>query len=162
MKNLRYLKPIFSFFLIGLSITTISRILLFFVFKDRVVENQNFGQLFLIGLRFDLILMCYIAFLPTVLISLLPDSVLKHFKKFFNFYFIFFLFLFLLLAGANRGAESAFRWERKMLIRGRLGRRMLYRPLMHGGNSLRGNGPYSPWACWHLSHQICLSKCLQP
>ena len=97
MKNLRYLKPIFSFFLIGLSITTISRILLFFVFKDRVVENQNFGQLFLIGLRFDLILMCYIAFLPTVLISLLPDSVLKHFKKFFNIYFIFFLFLFLLM-----------------------------------------------------------------
>lgn len=97
MKNLRYLKPIFSFFLIGLSITTISRILLFFVFKDRVVENQNFGQLFLIGLRFDLILMSYIAFLPAVLISLLPDSILKHFKKFFNIYFIFFLFLFLLM-----------------------------------------------------------------
>lgn len=97
MKNLRYLKPIFSFFLIGLSITTISRILLFFVFKERVLENPNYGQLFLIGLRFDLILMCYIAFLPTVLISLLPDSVLKHFKKFFNIYFIFFLFLFLLM-----------------------------------------------------------------
>ncbi len=97
MKNLRYLKPIFSFFLIGLSITTISRILLFFVFKDRVVENQNYGQLFLIGLRFDLILMSYIAFLPAVLVSLLPDSILKHFKKFFNFYFIFFLFLFLLM-----------------------------------------------------------------
>ena len=97
MKNLRYLKPIFSFFLIGLFITTISRILLFFVFKERVVENPNYGQLFLIGLRFDLILMCYIAFLPTVLISLLPDSVLKHFKKFFNIYFIFFLFLFLLM-----------------------------------------------------------------
>ena len=97
MKNLRYLKPIFSFFLIGLCITTISRILLFFVFKERVVENPNYGQLFLIGLRFDLILMCYIAFLPTVLISLLPDSVLKHFKKFFNIYFIFFLFLFLLM-----------------------------------------------------------------
>nr|WP_262918728.1 LTA synthase family protein [Flavobacterium sp. HXWNR69] len=97
MKNLRYLKPIFSFFLIGLCITTISRILLFFVFKDRVVENPNYGQLFLIGLRFDLILMSYIAFLPTVLISLLPDSVLKLFKKFFNFYFIFFLFLFLLM-----------------------------------------------------------------
>ncbi|MCL9769451.1 LTA synthase family protein [Flavobacterium sp. HXWNR69] len=61
------------------------------------MENPNYGQLFLIGLRFDLILMSYIAFLPTVLISLLPDSVLKLFKKFFNFYFIFFLFLFLLM-----------------------------------------------------------------
>jgi len=97
MKNLRYLKPIFSFFLIGLCITTISRILLFFIFKERVVENPNYGQLFLIGLRFDLILMSYIAFLPAVLISLLPDSVLQYIKKFFNIYFIFFLFLFLLM-----------------------------------------------------------------
>ncbi len=97
MKNLRYLKPIFSFFLIGLCITTISRILLFFVFKERVVENPNYWQIFIFGLRFDLILMSYIAFLPAVLLSLLPDSVLQYFKKFFNFYFIFFLFLFLLM-----------------------------------------------------------------
>ena len=97
MKNLRYLKPIVSFFLFGLCITTISRILLFFIFKERVVENPNYGQLFLIGLRFDLILMSYIAFLPAVLLSLLPDSVLQYIKKFFNIYFIFFLFLFLLM-----------------------------------------------------------------
>jgi phosphoglycerol transferase MdoB-like AlkP superfamily enzyme len=62
-----------------------------------VVENPNYGQLFLIGLRFDLILMSYIAFLPAVLLSLLPDSVLQYIKKFFNIYFIFFLFLFLLM-----------------------------------------------------------------
>jgi phosphoglycerol transferase MdoB-like AlkP superfamily enzyme len=70
---------------------------LFFIFKERVVENPNYGQLFLIGLRFDLILMSYIAFLPAVLLSLLPDSVLQYIKKFFNIYFIFFLFLFLLM-----------------------------------------------------------------
>jgi phosphoglycerol transferase MdoB-like AlkP superfamily enzyme len=67
------------------------------VFKERVVENENYWQIFIFGLRFDLILMSYIAFLPAVLLSLLPDSVLKFFKKFFNFYFIFFLFLFLLM-----------------------------------------------------------------
>ncbi|UGS23677.1 LTA synthase family protein [Flavobacterium channae] len=97
MKNLRYLKPIFSFFLIGLCITTLSRIFLFLVFKERVVENEDYGSIFLIGLRFDLILICYLAFLPAVLISLLPDSILHYFKKFLNFYFIFFLFLFLLM-----------------------------------------------------------------
>lgn len=97
MKNLRYLKPIFSFFLIGLCITTISRIILFFIFKERVVENEDYWKIFIIGLRFDLILMSYIAFLPAVLISLFPDSALKYFKKFFNIYFIFFLFLFLLM-----------------------------------------------------------------
>lgn len=97
MKNLRYLKPIFSFFVIGLCITTLSRIFLFLVFKERVVENEDYGSIFLIGLRFDLILICYLAFLPAVLISLLPDSILHYFKKFLNFYFIFFLFLFLLM-----------------------------------------------------------------
>ena len=81
MKNLRYLKPIFSFFLIGLTITTISRIILFFIFKERVIENENYWQVFTIGIRFDLILLCYIAFLPTVLISLLPNSILNYFKK---------------------------------------------------------------------------------
>ncbi len=97
MKNLRYLKPIFSFFLIGLTITTISRIILFFIFKERVIENENYWQLFTIGIRFDLILLCYVAFLPTVLISLLPNSILNYFKKFLNSYFIFFLFLLLLM-----------------------------------------------------------------
>jgi phosphoglycerol transferase MdoB-like AlkP superfamily enzyme len=70
---------------------------LFFIFKERVVENEDYWKIFIIGLRFDLILMSYIAFLPAVLISLLPDSALKYFKKFFNIYFIFFLFLFLLM-----------------------------------------------------------------
>lgn len=97
MKNLRYLKPIFSFFVIGLCITTLSRIFLFLVFKERVIENEDYENIFLIGLRFDLILICYLAFLPAVLISLLPDSILHYFKKFLNFYFIFFLFLFLLM-----------------------------------------------------------------
>lgn len=97
MKNLRYLKPIFSFFVIGLCITTLSRIFLFLVFKERVIENEDYEKIFLIGLRFDLILICYLAFLPAVLISLLPDSILHYFKKFLNFYFIFFLFLFLLM-----------------------------------------------------------------
>ena len=97
MKNLRYLKPVFNFILIGLLITTLSRVFLFFIFKERVVENENHVQLFLIGLRFDLILLCYLAFLPTFLLTFLPDSFLNKIRKFFNFYFIFFLFLLLLM-----------------------------------------------------------------
>jgi phosphoglycerol transferase MdoB-like AlkP superfamily enzyme len=97
MKNLRYLKPVINFLLIGICISTISRIILFFIFKERVEEAQNYLQIFPIGLRFDLILLCYIAFLPTVLITLLPDSFLQKIKKFFNFYFILFLFLLLVM-----------------------------------------------------------------
>ena len=97
MKNLRYLKPVINFLFIGLCISTISRIILFFVFKERVEEVQNYLQIFSIGLRFDLILLCYIAVLPTVLITLLPDSFLQKINKFFNFYFILFLFLLLVM-----------------------------------------------------------------
>ena len=97
MKNLRYLKPVINFLFIGLCISTISRIILFFVFKERVEEVQNYLQIFSIGLRFDLILLCYIAVLPTVLITLLPDSFLQKINKFFNFYFILLLFLLLVM-----------------------------------------------------------------
>jgi phosphoglycerol transferase MdoB-like AlkP superfamily enzyme len=97
MKNLRFLKPIISYFGVGLTITTLSRILLFLIFKERVVENENFSQLFSIGLRFDIILLSYTAFVPTLLILVLPNTILQKIKKFINLYFIFFLFLFFLM-----------------------------------------------------------------
>ncbi|WP_396208925.1 LTA synthase family protein [Flavobacterium sp.] len=97
MKNLRFLKPIISYFSVGLTITTLSRILLFLIFKERVVENENFSQLFVIGLRFDIILLSYTAFIPTLLILLLPETILQKIKKFINLYFLFFLFLFFLM-----------------------------------------------------------------
>ena len=82
MKNLRFLKPIISYFGVGLTITTLSRILLFLIFKERVVENENFSQLFSIGLRFDIILLSYTAFVPTLLILVLPNTILQKIKKF--------------------------------------------------------------------------------
>lgn len=94
MKKLNYLKPLFNFFLIGLIITTLSRIILFFVFKERVTEIEDYWRIFTIGLRFDLIMLCYLAVLPAALISLLPDSILKYLNGFLNIYFILFLFLF--------------------------------------------------------------------
>ena len=97
MNNLRYLKPLFSFILIGLLINTLGRIFLFFIFKERVVETENYFQIFTIGLRFDLIILCYLSVLPFILLTFLPSAVLDKMKKFFNIYFIFFLFLLLLM-----------------------------------------------------------------
>lgn len=97
MKRLGYLKPIVIFFLIGLIINTLSRTILFFIFKDRVVETENYSDLFLIGFRFDCILLSYIAFLPFVLITFLPSNWLQKIKNFFSVYFIFFLFIMLLM-----------------------------------------------------------------
>ena len=97
MKKIQHLKPIFYFILIGLLINTLSRIIIFFMFKERIQETENYWYIFPIGLRFDLILLCYLSFLPAVLICLLPDKWLNFFKKFLNFYFILFLFLLLLM-----------------------------------------------------------------
>lgn len=71
MKKLRFLKPILNFLAIGLFITTLSRIVLFFIFKERVVQTPDYWYIFPIGLRMDLILLCYLSFLPAILITFL-------------------------------------------------------------------------------------------
>lgn len=95
MKKISFLKPIFNFIVFGLIITTLSRLFLFFLFKDRVVETQDFWYIFPIGLRMDLILLCYMSFLPAVLITFLPNQWLKFTNKFLVFYSFLFLFLIL-------------------------------------------------------------------
>lgn len=96
-KKLYFLKPIFNFMIIGLIIMTLSRLLLFFLYMDRIDETENYWHIFPIGLRFDLIILCYLSFLPAVLICLLPDKFLLKIKKFLHIYFLVFLFLFLLM-----------------------------------------------------------------
>lgn len=96
-KKAFFLKPVLNFLILGLLITTLSRLFLFFLFRERVIETENFWYLFPIGLRMDLILLSYILFLPAILICLLPDSFLKKISPFLNFYFISFLVLILFL-----------------------------------------------------------------
>ncbi|OYX86384.1 MAG: hypothetical protein B7Y83_01660 [Flavobacteriales bacterium 32-34-25] len=75
-KKAFFLKPILNFLILGLLITTLSRFFLFFLFRERVIETEDFWYLFPIGMRMDLILLSYIIFLPAILICLLPDSFL--------------------------------------------------------------------------------------
>jgi phosphoglycerol transferase MdoB-like AlkP superfamily enzyme len=93
MKKLQFLRPALTFLLIGLAITTLSRFILFLIFHGRVSETENYGYIFPIGLRMDLIVLCYLLFLPVALIALLPDSILGKIQRFLNIYFIFFLTL---------------------------------------------------------------------
>lgn len=95
MRRLAFLKPVFNFIAIGLLITTLSRIFLFFLFKDRVVETQEYWHIFPIGFRMDLILLCYLSFLPAVLITFLPSKIVKYTNKIVVFYSFLFLFLIL-------------------------------------------------------------------
>lgn len=102
MKKVYFLKPVFNFYLIGLLITTLSRVFLFFLFKDRVIQTEDYWLIFPIGLRMDIIILSYIALLPAVLICLLPDKKLQFIRKFLSFYFILFLFLLLFMELATK------------------------------------------------------------
>jgi len=82
MKKIQFTKPLINFLLIGLLILTVSRFILFFFFRNRVVETQDYGYIFPIGLRMDLIVLCYLLFLPLALIALVPDSFLKKIQVF--------------------------------------------------------------------------------
>lgn len=97
MKKLSFLKPALVFAGIAVAITTISRIALFFLFKDRVSETPDFWLIFPIGLRSDLIIISYLSFLPVLLLTVLPDKLLSQIGGFFKAYYIFFLSLFLLM-----------------------------------------------------------------
>jgi len=97
MKKIAFLRPLINFLIIGLFITTLSRLFLFFLYQERVIETPKYWHIFPIGLRMDLILFCYILFLPTVLICLFPDAFLKKIKVFFTIYFVLFLTLILFL-----------------------------------------------------------------
>lgn len=102
MKRILFLKPAVNFLLLGLLITSLSRISLFFLFRERAIQIENYWLIFPIGLRMDIILLSYILVLPTFLICLLPDKYLQFIKKFFSIYFIFFLFLLLFMELATR------------------------------------------------------------
>ncbi len=93
MKKLQFLKPLFNFAFIALLITTISRFVLFLIYKDRVTAVESYWELFPIGLRIDLILISYLSFLPTVFICLMPDKLAKYTGRFLTIYFVLFLFL---------------------------------------------------------------------
>ncbi|MDR2122035.1 MAG: LTA synthase family protein [Flavobacteriaceae bacterium] len=93
IESLAFLKPLLNFFCIGMLIMTLSRIVQFFIFKERVVQTENYGNIFLIGLRFDSILMSYLLVLPFVFILLVPDKLLKYCNKFLCFYCCFFLII---------------------------------------------------------------------
>ncbi len=97
MKKLMFLKPIFIYFIIGLLITTLSRLFLFILFNDRISIIENYGYLFPIGIRFDLIVLCYTAILPSFIILVLPDKIVAKLSRIISGYFIVFLTILLFL-----------------------------------------------------------------
>lgn len=93
MKKLQFLKPLLNFVFIALLITTVSRIILFFMYKERVDIVENYWEIFPVGLKFDLILISYLSFIPALFLFLVPDKLAKYSSRFLTAYFLLFLFL---------------------------------------------------------------------
>jgi len=91
MKKLIFLKPLLLYFIIGLLITSLSRLFLFIFFNDRISVIENYGYLFPIGFRFDLIILCYTAIIPSFIILVFPDKIIAKLQKVISGYFIIFL-----------------------------------------------------------------------
>ncbi len=97
LKKIQFLTPIFKFFVVGLSITTVSRVILMLLFWDRVSTTPNFWYLFPIGIRMDIIILTYIAVLPTLCIVFLPNMVLKKISGLIRYFLAICLFLLLFM-----------------------------------------------------------------
>lgn len=91
--KLSYLNPLVNFFLIGLAIMTIGRLAIFLLHFDRALQVEDWWMIFPLGLRLDLILLCYLSFLPAVIITFIPKAAEKVTSKFLAVYFSVFLFL---------------------------------------------------------------------
>lgn len=97
MQKIAFLKPALNFLGLFLLITTLSRLVLFVMFFERVTQTPDFWYIFPLGLRSDLILASYLLVLPVLLLLFLPQNSLKRFQRFFPIYFIVFLVLLLLM-----------------------------------------------------------------
>lgn len=95
MKNnkVSYLRPLFLFFMIGLIVLTISRLAIFTLYKDRLIEVDGYMQMFILGLRIDVILMSYLSFIPALLLTFMPSSKRWYTTRILGTYCGVFLFL---------------------------------------------------------------------
>lgn len=92
-----FLRPLFVFFISGLIILTLSRLTLFFLHKDRLIEVEDYMLMFSLGLRIDIILMSYLSFLPLLLVTFMPSHLHKVTSKILATYCSIVLFLILFM-----------------------------------------------------------------
>ena len=70
--KLSFIKPLVLFFTIGLFILSCSRLALFVLYNERLLQIDNIWKVFTLGLRIDIILMSYLSFLPCIILCLFP------------------------------------------------------------------------------------------
>lgn len=95
MKLITFVKPVLVFNCLGLIILNLSRFFLFITHLERVTDVESYGQLFLIGLRFDIILLSYLSILPFLILLITPKKWFQGVVKLLSYYFLVFLLLLL-------------------------------------------------------------------
>jgi phosphoglycerol transferase MdoB-like AlkP superfamily enzyme len=85
------LAPLLFFIVSALVLFFLSRLALNLIYWDRVIQDPKFYKLYIIGVRMDMIVICYFLFLPAIFFLLLPKSILRYIKYLWIFYFTFFI-----------------------------------------------------------------------
>jgi phosphoglycerol transferase MdoB-like AlkP superfamily enzyme len=83
--------PLLFFIFSALLLFFISRIALNLIYWQRVIQDAWFLKLYLVGVRMDMIVICYFLFLPALFFLILPKNILRYIKYFWIFYFTFFI-----------------------------------------------------------------------
>ena len=91
--KLSYLRPLFLFFMSGIVILLISRLVIFSLYKERLVQVEDYMRIFSLGMRLDIILMSYLSFIPALILTAFPSSKRKLTTKILAIYCSIFLFL---------------------------------------------------------------------
>lgn len=81
------------FFMSGMFILTVSRLVIFAIYKERLIEVEDYMKMFSLGMRIDMILMCYLSFIPALVLTAMPSSKRKLTTKIIAIYSSIFLFL---------------------------------------------------------------------
>jgi phosphoglycerol transferase MdoB-like AlkP superfamily enzyme len=83
--------PLLFFIFSALLLFFISRIALNLIYWQRVIQDAWFLKLYLVGVRMDMIVICYFLFLPALFFLILPKNILRYIKYLWIFYFTFFI-----------------------------------------------------------------------
>ncbi|MDR1414259.1 MAG: LTA synthase family protein, partial [Odoribacteraceae bacterium] len=95
MKKWCFVRPLLRFFVAGMVILMVSRLVLFFIFHDRVARVEGGGWLFIVGARFDVIVMSYLSLIPIMVTCLLPGKwqAARGIRVYYCAWLIFLLFM---------------------------------------------------------------------
>ncbi|MDE5424367.1 LTA synthase family protein [Ancylomarina sp. DW003] len=91
IRRSKSLAPLLSFLFISIALFFTSRLVYSFIYWERITLEPQFWKLFIVGLRIDLILICYYTSLPLLAFLIVPKYWILKSHYFWVSYFTFFI-----------------------------------------------------------------------